>query len=115
MGYGFVVSVLSLVKLRIPSEYLHRLTCRFFLNLRAIAFYQRKSIFENRVPSFDTSPFGIRPLRDQSGRLLTNKFIHVEMEKTVYTTGTIPIEGNTEHPDIIDLEEIDSPAHQQRE
>jgi len=45
---------------------------------------------------------------------LTNKFIHVEMEKTVYTTGTILIEGNTEHPDIIDLEEIDSPTHQQR-
>ena len=49
MGCGFVVSVLSLVELRIPSERLHRFTCRFFINLRAIAFHQRKSIFENHV------------------------------------------------------------------
>jgi len=114
MGYRFVVSVLSLVKLRIPSECLHRFTCRFFINLRAIAFHQRTSNFESHVPSFDTSPLGTRPLRDQSGRLSTNNFIHVEMEKTVYTSGTILNDGNMEHPDIIDLEVIDSQAHQQR-
>jgi len=107
MGFGFAVSVLSLVEPRIPSECLHRFTARFFINLRAIAFHQRQSIFESHAPSFDTSPLGTRPLRNQSGRLLTNNFIHVEMEKTVYTSGTIPNDENMKHADIIDLEVID--------
>ena len=114
MGFGFAVSVLSLVEPRIPSECLHRFTARFFINLRAIAFHQRTSIFEGRASSFDTSPLGTRPLRDQSGRLLTSNFIHVEMEKTVYTSGTSQNDKNMEDADIIDLEVIDSQAHQQR-
>jgi len=114
MGYGFVVSVLLLAEPRIPSECLHRLTARFFINLRAIAYYQRESDFENRAPPFEPPPVHTRPLHKRFGRFLTNKSVRLGMDKTVYSSGTNPNDGNMEHAEIIDLAVLGSQAHQQR-
>jgi len=114
MGLRFGVSVLSLVEPQILSKCLHRFTARFFINLRAISYHQRASVFENRAPTFDPSPAGTRPLRRQSDRLVPSNFIHVEMEKTIYSSGTNPDDGDIEHRDIIDLKVIDPHTHQRR-
>jgi hypothetical protein len=107
MGFGFGVSVSSLVGRRIPSECFHRFTARFFINLRALAYHQRESVFANHAPPF-APPVLTHPLRNQLGRLLTNNFVHLEMDKAVYSSGTNPVDGNIVHADIIDLDVIDS-------
>jgi hypothetical protein len=104
--------MLSLEEPRIPSECLHRLTARFFINLRAIAHHQRESTFEGNGLSFEPPSFRTPTLHKQPGRLSTNNFVRVELEKTVYSSGTN--DGNIVLADVINLEVIDSSAHEQR-
>jgi hypothetical protein len=110
MGLGFGVSVLSFLEPEISSKCLHRLTARFFINLRAIAFHQRVSTFETHALSFEPPTIRTRPLHKQSDRISTSNFVHLEMEKTVYSSRTN--DENTVHADIIDLEAIDPQTHQ---
>ena len=78
-----------------------------------MAYHQRESVFENRAPTFGPPPVRI-PLHKQFGRFLTNKSAHLGMDKTVYSSGTNPNDGNMVHAEIIDLAVLGSQAHQQR-
>ena len=112
VGFGFGVSVLSLVEPRSLNEFLHRLTSRFFMNLRSIAYHQRTSKFESHPP-FEPSHARLQSVRKQSGRLMTTNFVGLEMHKTIYSSGVSPNEGGIEQADIFHLEVIDSQADQQ--
>ena len=111
MGFGFGVSVRSMVEQRSPNECLHRLTSRFFLNLRSIAYHQRTSVFEGHQP-LEPSHALPHSIRKQSGRLVTTKFADLEMYKTDYNSGASPNEGEIEQADIIHLEVMNSQTHQ---
>src|SRR5258706_8245337 len=114
-GFGFGVSVLLLVESRSPSECLHRFTSRFFLNLRSIAYNQGTEAFETHPQPFETTPLRTRrPIRKQSGRLMTNDFVNLEMHKTIYSSGASPNEEEIGQSDILHMEVIDPQAHQQR-
>ena len=98
---------------RISIEYRHRFTTRFFLNLRSIAYHQRTSMFESHARSFENPTVQTRPPR-KLGRLWTNMFADLDMDKTAYSRGTNPIEVNIEQVDVIDLDDIGPQADQQR-
>ena len=106
----------SLVEPRSPIECPHRFTSRFFLNLRSIAYHQGTEVFESHVHAqpFESTALRTRPIRKQSGRLMTNDFVDSEMYKTVYSSGATPNEGEIGQSDIFHIEVIDSQAHQQR-
>ena len=107
-GFGFGVSALSLVERRSPTEYLHRFTSRFFLNLRSIAYHQGTEVFETHPQPFESTALRTRPIRKRSGRLITNDFVDLEMDKTVYSSGTSPNEGEIGQSDIFHMEVMNS-------
>ena len=112
MRFGFGVSMLSLVEPRSLNACLHRLTSRFFLNLRSIAYHQQPSEFESHL-SFEPSHVRPHSVRNQSGRLMRANFVGFGMHKTVYSSTASPDEGEVEQADIFHLEVIDSQADRQ--
>lgn len=112
MGFGFGVSVLSLVETRCPIECLPRFATRFFLNLRSIVYHQRASIFGDYATPIDPPASRTGPFRNQLGRPLASMFLDLGMDKTVCSSGTNPNNGDIEQADIIDLEVIELQEYQ---
>ena len=113
MGFGNGVRVISLMEPRIPSECCHRLTARFFLNLRYIFHRQQTSTLESRTRSLETPTVLNRPVRKQLSRVWTDFFVDLDPDDTIYSSGNDLNDRDTEQVDIIDLEEVESQAHQQ--
>ena len=112
MGLRIDVSVPSLVEPRFLDECLHRLTSRFFLNLRSIVYHQQTSMFESQAQSSVPSAVRTRPLRERLGQLVTTDFVDLYMGKSVYGNETSRTEGDIKEADTIDLDVIVSQAHQ---
>ena len=115
MGFGNRVRVISLIEPRIPSECPHRLTARFFLNLRFIFHRQQTSTLESRARSSENPTVHNHPVHKLSGLVWTDFFVDLDtdLSATVYSSSDDLDDGCIEQVDIIDLEEVESQAHQE--
>ncbi|SRR5258706_5690999 len=108
MGLRIDVSVTSWIQLLALSGYLHRLTSRFFLNLRNISYHQRPTTIGTgaAIPAFAT-PRAHHAWK-QSGRPITDFIVDTPMDKTTHNTETETNEGAIQQAEIFHLEVIRS-------
>ena len=96
-----------------PSECRHRLTARFFLNLRSIFYRQQTSTLESHARSFETPTVRNRPVRKHLSRVWTDFFVDMGPDDTIYSSENDLDDRDIGQVDIIDLEEVESQAHRQ--
>jgi hypothetical protein len=97
--YAFVIQLPTL------SEYLHRLTSRFFLNLRSIAFHQQQTtVGTHPIPS-TFSPVRTRPTWKKSGRTMTDFFV-LSVDKATNNHETDTNEWAIQQAEAFDLEVV---------
>jgi hypothetical protein len=105
MGFGIDVSVLLWIQLPILNEYLHRLTSRFFLNLRYIAFHQQQTTVGTHTVPSTFSPVRTRPTWKKPGRTMTD-FFALSVDKTTNNHETGPNEWAIQQAEAFDLEVV---------
>jgi hypothetical protein len=93
------------------SGYLYRLTSRFFLNLRHIAFHQQQTVLGTHgVPSTLSAP-PTRPAWKQSGRPTADFTLDWPIYKTTHNNETYSNEGDIQQAESLRLEVIRSQNH----
>jgi len=108
MGLRIDVSVLSWIRLPMFSESLHRLTSRFFLDLRAIASHQPRTRFENPGYTPPQSPLFALATNQVYPRQTFCRNRETDIDKSIYTNETNPTEGGIQQAEIFDLEVLTS-------
>jgi len=106
MGLRIGVRVLSWIQLPILSDCLHRLTSRFFLNLRNIASHQQQTTLGADAPSA-LSALRPRPTRKQRGQPTTDIF-DLSVDNTTFNKETDPSEEASQQTEVFDLAVIES-------
>ena len=88
---------------------LHRLTSRFFLNLRSIALHQPEVTFETH-PTPTISAFHTRRTWQKQGPITTDFFVSLETypNKSIHTSVTKLNEENIQRTETFDLEVMES-------
>ena len=106
MGFGIDVRMISWIQLPVLSGYPHRLTSRFFLNLRNIATYQPQTTLGTRGTA---STVAARPPTwKQSGRPTTDFIVDMPIDKTTHHNETDTNEGAIQQAEIFHLDVISS-------
>ena len=111
MGFRIDVSSISWAWLPVLSEYLHRLTSRFFLNLRYIAFHQQQTALGTRGVPSTVSALPTRPTWKQSGRPTTGSIVNWFIYKTTHNSETYSNEEDIQQAESLHLEVIRSQNH----
>ena len=94
--------------LLVLSGYLHRLTSRFFLNLRNIAHHQQGATVGTRAAVSTVAGPRTDPTRDQSGRLTTDFIVDMSIDKTTHNNETDTPEGDNQQAEVFHLEALRS-------
>ena len=107
MGFRIDVRVISWIQLLVLSGYLHRLTSRFFLNLRNIAYHQPQTTIGTHaaIPTFAARAHSAW---NPSGRPTTDFIVETSMDKITHNNETDSNEGAIQQPETFHLEVIRS-------
>ena len=107
-GIGNRVRVISLIEPRIPSECSHRLTARFFLNLRYNYYHKQTSTLGSCARSSQNLTVHNRPIHKLLVWVWTDLFVDLGTDPTVYSNRHDLNDRSIEQEDIIDLKELES-------
>jgi len=106
MGFRIDVGVISWIQLLVLSGYLHRLTSRFFLNLRNISYHQQQTTIRTRATIPTVAAPRAHPPWKQSGQLTTDFIVDVSIDQTTPNNKTDTNEGAIQQAEIFHLEVI---------
>ena len=108
MGLRIDVSVILWIQLPVLRKYFRRLTSRFFINLRYIAFHQQQTALGPRaVPSTLSAP-RVHTAWKQSGRPMTDSIVDLPIVKTSHNNKTYPNEGVIRQEEVLQLKVLRS-------
>ena len=88
--------------------YLHRLTSRFFLNLRNIVYHQQQATVGTRAAIPAVAAPRTNPTWNQSGRPTTNFIIDMSIDRITHNSETDTSKGDIQQAEVFHLEALRS-------